>query len=263
MVEGEKRIYKGEVSTEETKRLENFRYPDLVSEKYIPKDLTGQDFLDLGSGPNKTLEQLISDRHGFYIAGDKNLQFLKQRQGGHTAQVDATNLPFHDKTIDYAHSRFVMMHLTHEERENAIKEMSRVAKNNISLEYDWGSWEKRIQEAEKNSKNDTMIKLQRRFFDNAIEFFKTVNAEPNMGAMMGKEIEESLGVAPVTERIIRPDGDYYSELVETGSAIPSMWKKFNREDKAKEMEEIVEEIRKLSTEERLPFSPPDIVVNTF
>jgi hypothetical protein len=141
--------------------------------------------------------------------------------------------------------------------------MHRVSQENISLDYDWSAWEDRITEAEKNNKDDLAVNLQRKFFENSKQMAQMANIELNVGNILDKDIEETLGVKPETEKIIRPDGDYYSELIELGVITAMMWRKFKQEDKAKEMEAIVEQIKNLSTDERTPFSPPDIVSNIF
>src|SRR5438552_3915810 len=115
--DGLAKLYQGEVSREEAERLAGFDYPNIVSEKFLPEDFSGQWFLDVGAGDNMGLEKIVTERHGIYGAIDINEGLLRKRSGNRMAQADASRLPFGDKSFDMVHIRFVLMHLPLEMRE--------------------------------------------------------------------------------------------------------------------------------------------------
>jgi ubiquinone/menaquinone biosynthesis C-methylase UbiE len=113
-----------EVADEEKKRLQTLEYPVSVSEGLLGEDIKGKTILDLGSGPNALLGKFAKEHEAKYVALDINLGFLvEQKRGGNNAvlaNVDA--LPFKKESADMVHMRFVLMHLSPEQRKKAIVE---------------------------------------------------------------------------------------------------------------------------------------------
>lgn len=262
-------FYEGNVPAEEVERLSSYDYPNTISRKFLPDRLDGKTVLDVGSGSSSALQKMIEERGGSYVALEKNSDLLHARPSyGKQVQGDARQMPFvHDgstKKIDVAHCRFVLMHLSAEDRLRVIQEINRIANEAVFLEYDWGSWEKRLKEdmityADRPEFQKSLA-LQKRFIENSKALGETAGAEMNMGEKLKEEVQGVVG-KPIREtRIERVPGDYYNDMVLVGTKanIP-MWRKLKNEKGATEMEDIVQEITSLDAKERAPFQWTDIV----
>lgn len=261
-------FYDGAVPRAEEERLRGFKYPDQVSARFIPADLTDQIVLDVGAGPNPTLQGLVTERHGRYVALDINQQFLKARPEGARVRADSQALPFESKGVDMVHERFMFMHLPPYVRRGAIAEMARVGKQIVALEWDWQSWSEHLAVQRRDHQWDPdfakALTLLQRFLANARVLGAALGIEMDMGRKLESEVAAAIGRRPVARRIERPLQQDYTELVQLGQMQAAMWRaKTSNKQKVKDMEEIVRGFEALSPEERLPYPTADIVAVQF
>ncbi len=262
-------FYDGTVPKNEVERLKNYDYPNTVSQLFLPKKLSGQTLLDIGAGSSSTMQEIVEQHEGTYMALDQSPDLLRARtRSGVQIQGDARHIPLEiksdDDKVDLSHCRFVLMHLSPEDRALVISEMDRVSKNNIILDYDWGSWEKRITDDQDKFSNKPeyakSINLQKRFLENSKALGEKGKIEMNMGSKLKTEAEQILKKEVTEKRVIREPGKYYNEMIMVGlKANTPMWRKLGDENRAQEIEQIVREIEQLSPEEQAPFCWTDIV----
>ncbi len=126
----------------EIKRMQELEWPLRASGVMLPKNLNGQKVADIGAGPNTSLRSLVEARGGNFVPLDKNLKMTEaQSKAGESVQGDITQLPFRDGSVDIVHSRFVLMNLNENLRPTALKELARVGKEVVILDYDWAAFE--------------------------------------------------------------------------------------------------------------------------
>ena len=247
-------IYKSdEIIKEEKDRLKNIEWPSFVSLEVVGENVSGRTILDLGAGPNITMNDFAKEHGASYVAFDMVHDFSKEQKNNEADAVRGAveGLPFKNGSADIVHTRFVLMHLSPEARERAIKEAIRTSKGKcIFIEYDWGTFH--------GGENIN------HFRDLAISFLQQKGIDPFMGAILKNEIENSLSgqEAEVKEnRFHRENGDYYRELMPLIQSIK----------KAAEQTGDVELVKKFSilenkinndSQESSPggFIPPDLVV---
>ena len=133
MTKGE--FYSGEgVPNEEIERLKNFAYPNQVSAQILGNmDISGKIVADIGSGPNPELGEFILSKKGRYVPVDLRPEMLEELKESlesgedfYGVIADVKQLPFANSSVDIAHQRFVLMHLSEEGRLKAINELSRI-----------------------------------------------------------------------------------------------------------------------------------------
>ena len=202
-----KNIYeKGEAESEEKERLKTLDYPNFASEELIGENLRGKVVLDLGAGPNAELGKFVRERGVEYIAYDISEAFLKaqRNEGAPAVRGDVRILPFKDKSVDIAHMRFVLMHLSSEDRERAIQETTRITKEReLFVEYDWNA-------VQGNETIQHFLKLQ-----TALTPKKGINIF--MGQTLKEEVERATGTESLKEkRFQEGPGNYAKEWAMLG-----------------------------------------------
>lgn len=205
MTEKFKNIYeKTEVGDAEKKRLQELEYPTSISESLIGDDLEGKTILDLGAGPNLALGRFTKEHLGTYLAFDINTAFLEEQKKGEATPIRGSIdcLPFKENAIDIVHTRFVLMHLSPQERAKAIREALRVTKEKtLFLEYDWGA-----------VTGGEIIEAFKQF---AVAFMQLRGMEPFMGAKLADTVREAIQDKFQIEekRFHREAGNYYNEII--------------------------------------------------
>ncbi|HEY1646269.1 MAG TPA: methyltransferase domain-containing protein [Candidatus Saccharimonadales bacterium] len=126
---------------EEAKRLENLDLPYGVSVEFIGDIPAGTKLLDIGAGPNTSINKYVKSKSGDYTALDKKDSFLESQKlaGANTVKGDIRHLPFDNDTFDITHTRFVISHLG-DDKQQAVREAIRVTKSGgraIFMDYDW------------------------------------------------------------------------------------------------------------------------------
>lgn len=263
-----KNIYESAVSThEEEQRLKEFGYPTVVSTKILSKDvIRGKTIMDIGSGPNTDLGKWVAKQGGeHFIAFDIQKRSIDTQHtaGSLAVQGDTRQMPFIEGGADITHERFMLMHLSREERKKAIGQILSIAgERSVFVEYDWNSFEG--------------SPLVNRFRDFALRFLETHGADPFLGATLRMEVEEELGDITSTEtevierRFQEGPIQTYGELIALMSAIRSTithLANISAGDRSEEMEKEIADANEIlellsteaSREDSEPFSRPDIV----
>ena len=151
-----KETYVGGHGVEEERRL------DLQAELLEPslerllRDYVhlGDSVADFGTGRGNVallMERLVGSKGSVYavdrLPGAMRISREKFAERGHAVhllQGDITKLPLADNALHCGYARFILMHLTSEQRDAAIEEMKRTVKNGghiISQEPVWEGWE--------------------------------------------------------------------------------------------------------------------------
>ncbi|MSU54737.1 MAG: class I SAM-dependent methyltransferase [Candidatus Staskawiczbacteria bacterium] len=253
----------------EVERAKPLEYPDTVYESLLPAELDGKKFLDVGAGAKKALQGIVEGNHGMYIALDNNHQWLKGRPEGNKVQADAAKLPFADKSVDIVHTRFFFLHLTKKVRQEVIEEMSRVGQQAMILEYDWQGLQEKIAKQREECKDDgkqKALNVQERFVNNLRESEKARNIEvEDIARKIKEEVEQTLDIKAGEQSF--DDGVEvadYKKFIEWGEGIIGRWRKeIKNEEKAKEMEVIVNDLKELDLQGVVSHSMPGLVVVTF
>lgn len=174
-------IYKqGEISKAEIHRMQTIGYPAYVSEKVLtPFTLQDKKVLDSGAGPNPKLAEFVEKKGGRYVPLDLRPDALKAMRTALESeglpffgvQADVRNLPFADNSFDVVHQRFVLMNIAPETRDQALKELLRVAKEKVVLlEYNW-----------RTLHSTAHPEVVERFKDLAFRMFSKFSTDPYMG----------------------------------------------------------------------------------
>lgn len=261
-MEKENNIYEqttaeGEEIAGEADRLKNYDFPSEVSTEVIGADIAGKTIVDIGAGDNTTLATYIREHGGQYLPVDVRTESVKSQleadSGIWPVVGSIKDLPLRDASINISHTRFVMPWLPIDQREEAIREVSRVTNERmLVLDYDWGV-------AHSNNKAaDNYLGL-------ASEILKRIGFDPSYGSGVRVELEKILQLPVAEQRFHRDAGPYYSEIFDKTKPLAFMARKIGAEDMATAIEEADTTLRH-ELAKNLPnsilFSPPDIVVAT-
>lgn len=208
------------VPSSEINRLQRqAEFANEVSKELLEsEELAGKTLLDAGAGSSSAgFAQFVEDRGGQYIPLDlraEMLHALKEKRGetdrgeeegfGAGVQGSIMELPFADESINLAHERFVLMHLSPDERKKAVSELMRVSKEKIFLvEFNWDSLA--------SSSNDPRLLDFKKY---SAELQKLSGIEPNMGDRLPELIEAAApGKAYHLTRFDRDEGNYTDDFV--------------------------------------------------
>ena len=240
----------GRIPDIEKERLQKFSYPVLVSEELLGETLGGKTILDIGAGANTELGKWIGEHNGKYIALDVHEPFLKEQQGAGSSAIQgsADKLPFSPNSVDITHTRFVLLHLSPEARDKAIKEAINAAKErSLFLEFDYSSFEGGP--------------LVNQFRDLAIKMMAG-RQDPYMGKKLKEEVERVVSgtVQVINERRFRREkGHYYNDLIPLARVFERVSEKINPE-MALEFKKLIVDLEKEAEKDNPEgFIPPDIV----
>ncbi len=251
----------------EIKYLENFEGFDKVSRDLLPENLEGKKILDVGAGASTNLERMVEDGHGMYMALDINQEYIDKRGSDNKRRGDATKLPFPDKSFDVAHSRFVLLHLPPESRQEAIREMDRVGQQAVILDQDWQSYQDKIteqrEEFKDNEEKQKALDAQEQYINNLRLLAKVVKREMDMGRKLKEEAENALHRKVREQRLVRPPVEGFQELIKWGEGMIETWRNEIKDDeKAKEMQKIIDRLKVLDSQ-GFSHSMPDLVAVIF
>lgn len=132
----------GERLDAERDRLRSFDIPTNFSIDTLGEIEIGSSLLDIGAGENPGLRDYADYQLATYLAFDIRLDALAEHaaKGAIAVEGDARHLPFTDDSIDTAHGRFVLGHLSPDSRKQMVDETLRVVKPGgkaIFIDYDW------------------------------------------------------------------------------------------------------------------------------
>lgn len=246
----------GEEIAGEAERLKNYDSPNGVSVEVIGADIAGKTIVDIGAGDNTTLASYIREHGGQYLPVDVRTESMKNQLEANSdiwpIVGSIKDLPLRDASVNISHTRFVLPWLPSDQREGAIREISRVTNERILvLDYDWGV-------AHSNNKAaDNYLGL-------ASEILKRTGFDPNYGSGIRAELERVLQLPVAEQRFHRDAGPYYSEIFDKTKPLAFMARKVGAEDMATAIEEADAVLRSelASQPNSILFSPPDIVVAT-
>lgn len=222
----------GEVNEEEKERLQALDYPNFVSESIIGENLEGKIVLDVGAGPNTELGKFVRKHGGEYLAFDISEAFLEsqKRENSNAVRGNAKELPFRDSSVDIAHERFVLMHLSPEDRKKVIEELFRISKNKtIFAEYDWSV-------AGGSEAVNKFIEIQK-------SLTPKIGVDILMGGKVREEVEDCLGEDGVeAKRFQRGPGDYSKEWAMLGKTTQKLFDNLIDKDQAAEIQHVIQEL---------------------
>jgi len=222
-----------------------------ISTEALGENVKDKIVLDLGAGPSTALGKWVNKKGGHYIALDIQGTFLEEhaKKGHDVVQGNIEHLPYKPKTIDIAHTRLVLMHLSSEMRKQAVQEIIKVTKEKcLFLEPDWNSFLGSV--------------VVNRLRDFALRFL-TKRSDPYMGVKLKKEIELILSGTDLKiaeTRFLREAGTDYDELIKIIASLKSL---VEQTDPAliPEAEEIARAINEEAGKERPEaFKLPDFVL---
>ncbi|MDP3954039.1 MAG: class I SAM-dependent methyltransferase [bacterium] len=230
-------------------RLQKFSYPFTVSQRLLNIGLqNNKSVLDIGSGPNTELGKWLRQNQILYIAADIKYIFLQeQAKSSHpTIQCKSSSLPLDNSSVDISHLRFVLMHLSSDERRVTISEMLRVSKNtSIFIEFDWSTFKG---SETVNSFRDLAIDI----LDTHVDLF--------LGKNLRKEILKSsknTGLTVNHRNFKRGPGNYYNELLPLANSLLSAAKLF-RPEKETSVNESIGALTEESCHPAISFVPPTL-----
>ncbi len=192
----------------ERKAMDRVEFSNGISRRILEDfDLRGKKVLDAGSGDDPELGGFVANKEGIFIPLDiksEVLDYLKpELKHFRGVQGDISELPFRTGEIDIANERFVIMHLRPEMKEEAVREMLRVAKEAaIFMEYDATSYS-----------SDSDPEEIKEFMEIGRAILAAQGSDPAFGAHLG-ELFKEMGIEAEFETHARPEDDYTDELLE-------------------------------------------------
>ncbi|MFA6105307.1 MAG: class I SAM-dependent methyltransferase [Patescibacteria group bacterium] len=247
---------------DELERLKNtdFTHPLYASAKTLESiDLADKKVLDVGSGPDQKMGSLVENRGGKYIALDYNashLQTMKRSAEEKDLDIffvrgDVKNLPIKEGSVDFAHERFVLMHLSPEDRKKAIKEIVATAKDTaFFLEYNWESL-----------LSETHPEIINEFKKLAMEIMAKLKIQPYMGKLLETEVVTALSDTDekysTTNEIFERNGKFGKEISAMIKSLIEVADKLLKDNDLKNKLIILEQKILASTGE-MEIIPPDI-----
>lgn len=245
---------------QDLERLKRITYPNVVSEAVLaPFPLEEKKVLDVGSGPNTGLAEYVARRGGMYVPLELRADALSQMQSTLQAegvsfygvQGDVLELPFKDEAFDVVHQRFLFMNLTPETRVRALRELLRVAKNNlVFIEYNWRTF--------MSTKDQATVEHCKKLVFAA---FARFSIDPYMGEKFPQLLDTSEPALTYQvqkfsrEEAVENTPELILNLRSLGDAVENVLHD----------DELAEKLKRLADElERQPiaFEPPEIVVAT-
>ncbi|MCW3980824.1 MAG: class I SAM-dependent methyltransferase [Candidatus Bathyarchaeota archaeon] len=140
---------------------------ELETIKRLMKKHSCQDILEIGCG-KATLRDLPG-----YLGLDFSIEALKQSGLDTFVYADVTKrIPLPDKSQDAVLSRYMLLHIPFSEIENAVEEISRVAKNVVILKEPYGTSK---EHAQPHCFLHNLPELFHKFFDGNVEFLEALD----------------------------------------------------------------------------------------
>ena len=209
--------------------------------------------LDLGSGPNSTLGEVVQAVGGEYVALDLMFPYLKKQTGtGNTSvQADMEFLPFCESSFDMIHTRGVLAFLAPGKRELILSEiLAQTKQTAIFIEYNYENireWEGVADE----------------FGRALLTTLQKVGFDPYYGKRLDQDIRTNIEVSSkvaevVVKEIQRPLGNHYQEMLIRATELINVARKFGDEESAATFQNVISQIDTDEKRENLsPFKTPD------
>ena len=251
----QKGIYTASVSETERRRLATFEYPNEVSRRILG-DLQFESLIDAAAGPGTGIaEYVVRERGATYAAFDLNPGMVTMLWNGVTEkgitanifEADVLDIPAEVGHADVVHSRFLLMHLSsNEKRRKALAGMLSIADRYVLLlEYNW-----RTMEAPFVPEVDAFKKL-------SLALMEQLHIDPYAGETMQGFVQELVPEGWFQfKHDQRATGDP-SELVQLCEVQSNFAMKLGITDLASEFINLA---AKILDRQAFEFTPPEIVI---
>jgi hypothetical protein len=176
---GKKNFYRTAVGSIEKERLEEFEEPTRVSLEILD-GLEFTSLIDAGAGPNTELALYVTKQRaaqytGFDIREDFTTALRDnlgaERISARVLSADIRLIPSRVGRADIVHERFVLTHLSVDDRSKALNELLNIANDKVILmEYNW-----------RPMRSTAHSPMLRRFIEASAEAMEPFNINPFLG----------------------------------------------------------------------------------
>src|SRR3989344_7438031 len=236
------------------------KFPSRVSTGFLAQEMTRIDgrpkVLDVGSGSNPTLGEVIHSLGGIYIGLDLdpfNTHLENIQKGGveNVIRANVVSLPIAEKGVEITQTRALLAFIRPEERKVAIGEILRSTSNTaIFIEYDY-------------TKTESWGGVAAEFMTALLKTLKRVGFDPYYGQYIDQDVNESLtdlGKEAEVEvkPISRTAGGGHKEKLVKAQELSGVAEKIGDSESMRTFERVIGQIDTPEKRRKLPhFKTPD------